>query len=102
MGRLPCGGESVEVDRPQAGYYTIYEPALAVENRFQEDPDRDDWKLARRGSVATPLWGVFTFGAARSGRRTAPWLQRGQIYEPASSRRSRQEAIPFQWILRSP
>ena len=35
MGRLPCGGESVEVDRTQAGYYTIYEPALAVENRFQ-------------------------------------------------------------------
>ena len=26
--------------------------------------------------VATPLWGVCIFGAARSGRHTAPWLQR--------------------------
>ncbi len=25
--------------------------------------------------VATPLWGVCIFEAARSGRRTAPWLQ---------------------------
>ncbi len=32
--------------------------------------------------VATPLWGVCIFGA-RSGRRTAPWLQRVRIYEMA-------------------
>jgi hypothetical protein len=46
MGCLPCVGGNVEVDRPQVrtldgfvlrrtGGYTIYEPALAVENRFQ-------------------------------------------------------------------
>ena len=35
LGPLPCVGESVEVDRPQAGGYTIYEPALAVDDRFQ-------------------------------------------------------------------
>jgi hypothetical protein len=35
--------------------------------------------------VATPLWGVCIFEAARSGRRTAPWLQRVRIYEMAFS-----------------
>jgi hypothetical protein len=46
MGRLPRVGESVEVDRPQVrtldgfvlrrtGGYTIYERALAVDDRFQ-------------------------------------------------------------------
>ena len=46
LGPLPCVGESVEVDRPQVrtpdgfvlrriGGYTIYEPALAVDDRFQ-------------------------------------------------------------------
>jgi len=38
--------------------------------------------------VATPLWGVCTFGAARSGQRTAPWLQRVRIYETASRLRA--------------
>ena len=33
--------------------------------------------------VATPLWGVCIFEAARSGRRTAPWLQRARICEMA-------------------
>jgi hypothetical protein len=36
--------------------------------------------------VATPLWGVCIFGVARSGRRTAPWLQRARIYETASKK----------------
>ena len=31
--------------------------------------------------VATPLWGVCIFEAARSGRRTAPLLQRAGINE---------------------
>jgi len=35
MGRLPCVGDSVELDRPQAGGYTIYEPVLALDDRFQ-------------------------------------------------------------------
>ena len=34
--------------------------------------------------VATLLWGVCVFGAGRSGRRTAPWLQRVRTYEMAS------------------
>ncbi len=33
--------------------------------------------------VATPLRGVCIFEAARSERRTAPWLQRVRIYEMA-------------------
>ena len=45
--------------------------------------------------VATPVWGVFIFGAARSGRRTAPWLQRERIYEAVSSHR---ESIPAQGL----
>ena len=36
--------------------------------------------------VATPLWGVCIFGVARSGRRTAPWLQRVRFYETASKK----------------
>jgi hypothetical protein len=36
--------------------------------------------------VATPLWGVCIFGAARSGRRTAPWLQGVQIIRQLLSR----------------
>ena len=36
--------------------------------------------------VATPLWGVCIFGVARSGRRTAPWLQRARIYQTASKK----------------
>ena len=36
--------------------------------------------------VATPLWGVCIFGVARSGRRTAPWLQRVRFYETASTK----------------
>jgi hypothetical protein len=45
--------------------------------------------------VATPVWGLCTFGPARSGRRTrlrvasawqaAPWLQRVRIYKTAST-----------------
>jgi len=35
--------------------------------------------------VATPLWGVCIFGA-RSGRRTAPWLQRVRIHEMTSNK----------------
>ena len=35
--------------------------------------------------AATPLWGVCIFEAARSGRRTAPWLQRVRIFEMAFS-----------------
>ena len=30
-----------------------------------------------------PLWGVLIIEAARSGRRTAPWLQRVRIYDMA-------------------
>jgi hypothetical protein len=41
--------------------------------------------------VATPLWGLFICEAAPSGRRTAPWLQRGQFYERAFNDR---ESIP--------
>jgi hypothetical protein len=36
--------------------------------------------------VATPLWGVCIFGVARSGRRTAPWLQRARSHETASKK----------------
>ncbi len=36
--------------------------------------------------VATPLWGVCIFGGRRSGRRTAPWLQRAGIYETATKK----------------
>ncbi len=36
--------------------------------------------------VATPLWGVCIFGSPRSGRRTAPWLQRAGIYETATKK----------------
>ena len=42
--------------------------------------------------VATPLWGVCIFQAARSGRRTAPWLQRVRIYEMAVASSDRSEA----------
>ena len=41
---------------------------------------RDRLESRLTNAVATPLWGVCIFGAARSGRRTAPWLQRAQIY----------------------
>lgn len=34
--------------------------------------------------VVTSLWYVCIFGAACSGRRTAPWLQRMRIYQMAS------------------
>ena len=59
MGCLSCVREgSVELDRPQVrtldgfvlrqtGGYTIYEPALAVDDGFPaEGPDRDDSKRA--------------------------------------------------------
>src|SRR6266496_2358959 len=57
-----------------------------------------------RNVVATPLWGVCIFGAARSGRRTAPWLQRAQICEAASVKSLKQKQtkltkVPFWGVL---
>jgi hypothetical protein len=37
VGRLPCVRAAAKWDRPQAGGYTIYEPALAVENSIRTE-----------------------------------------------------------------
>src|SRR5512132_2277460 len=55
------------------------------ENLIRKAGTQENPKSSRL--VATPLRGVFICEAARSGRRTAPWLQRGQIYKTASNDR---------------
>ena len=57
------------------------------------------WKQCKLASshlinvVATPLWGVYSLGATRPERRTAPWLQRLYLGIASTNRENFQQSV---------